>query len=194
MPDSGIGKTVNILPRSFYMRDTVLVARQLLGKKLVCKDKGNVISGIIVETEAYRRDDPASHTYIGKTERNKAMFGEVGRAYIYMIYGIHSCVNAVARSGKYEAGGVLIRALKPDAGLDMMRRNRKINILKNLTNGPAKLTQALKITKKQYAADLTKVGGLFITEGLARQPKIQTGPRIGISKARDKMWNFKIEI
>ncbi len=194
MHDSGICKTMSILPRSFYMRDTVLVARRLLGKKLVRNCKGNIIAGIIVETEAYRRDDPASHTYIGKTERNKAMFGEVGRAYIYIIHGVHSCVNAVARSGKYEAGGVLIRALKPDVGLDIMRRNRQTNIFKNLTNGPAKLTQALKIIKKQYAIDLTKAGDLFITEGIARQPKIQTGPRIGTSKARDKMWNFKIDI
>ena len=194
MRDCGMCKTMSVLPRSFYMRDTVLVARQLLGKKLVRNFNGNIIAGIIVETEAYRRDDPASHTYIGKTERNKAMFGEVGRAYIYIIHGVHSCVNAVARSGKYEAGGVLIRALKPDVGLDIMRRNRQTNIFKNLTNGPAKLTQALKITKKQYAIDLTKSGDLFITEGIACQPKIQTGPRIGISKAHDKMWNFKIDM
>lgn len=185
---------MDILPRSFYMRDTVLVARQLLGKMLVRNYKGNIIAGIIVETEAYRRDDPASHTYNGKTERNKAMFGEVGRAYVYMIHGVHSCVNAVARSGRYEAGGVLIRALKPDAGLDMMKRNRGTDVFKNLANGPAKLTQALKITKKLYAADLTIAGDLFIAEGVASRPKIQAGPRIGISKARDKMWNFKIDI
>ena len=185
---------MNKLPRSFYSRDTVLVARQLLGKILVRNYKGNTIAGIIVETEAYRRNDPASHTYIGKTERNKAMFGEVGRAYIYIIYGVHYCVNAVARSGKYEAGGVLIRALKPETGLDIMKRNRQTKNFKNLANGPAKLTQALMITQKQYATDLTKAGDLFIAEGLAHQPKIQAGPRIGISKARDKMWNFKIDL
>ena len=185
---------MKILARSFYARDTVDVARDLLGKTLVRKINGNTISGVIAETEAYRyKDDPASHTYGGMTERNKAMFGQVGRAYVYFTYGMHYCVNAVARSSDYEAGAVLIRSLVPKVGIDFMSKRRKTSDLSNLTNGPAKLTQALKITKKEYGEDLTKRSSLFITDGLEIQKsEIFTGPRIGIKKANDKMWNFKI--
>src|SRR5579864_1341749 len=183
-----------ILARSFYDRDTVDVAKDLLGKTLVRKIDGNIISGIISETEAYRyRDDPASHTYGGMTERNKAMFGPVGRAYVYFTYGMHYCVNAVARSPDYDAGAVLIRSLVPKKGIDFMVHQRKTSDISNLTNGPAKLTQALKITKKEYGEDLTKRSNLFITDGLEiKKSEIFAGPRIGIKKANDKMWNFKI--
>jgi DNA-3-methyladenine glycosylase len=185
---------MTVLTRSFYARDTVDVARDLLGKILVRKIDGNVISGMIVETEAYRyRDDQASHTYGGMTERNKAMFGQVGRAYVYFTYGMHYCVNAVARSPDYEAGAVLIRSLVPQKGVDFMSRQRKTDDISNLTNGPAKLTQALKITKKEYGEDLTKRSSLYVIEGLEiKKSEIFSGPRIGIKKANDKMWNFKI--
>ncbi len=185
---------MKILPRSFYDYDTVDVARDLLGKILVRKINGNIISGVIVETEAYRyKDDPASHTYGGMTERNKAMFGQVGRAYVYFTYGMHYCVNAVARSQDYDAGAVLIRSLVPQQGMDFMSRQRKTSDISNLTNGPAKLTQALNITKKEYGEDLTKRSNLFITAGLEiKKSEIVTGPRIGIKKATDKMWNFTI--
>lgn len=185
---------MKILARSFYDRDTVDVARDLLGKILVRKINGSTISGIIAETEAYRyKDDPASHTYGGMTERNKAMFGQVGRAYVYFTYGMHYCVNAVARSPDYEAGAVLIRSLVPKAGIDFMSRQRKISDISNLTNGPAKLTQALKITKKEYGEDLTKRSNLFITDGLEiKKSEIFAGPRIGIKKGNEKMWNFKM--
>lgn len=185
---------MKILARSFYDRDTVDVARDLLGKILVRKINGSTISGVIVETEAYRyKDDPASHTYGGMTERNKAMFGQVGRAYVYFTYGMHYCVNAVARSSDYEAGAVLIRSLVPKTGIDFMSRQRRTSDLSNLSNGPAKLTQALKITKKEYGEDLTKRSNLFITDGLKiKKSEIFTGPRIGIKKANDKMWNFKV--
>ena len=185
---------MKILSRSFYGRDTVDVARDLLGKILVRKINGNTISGVIVETEAYRyKDDPASHTYGGMTERNKAMFGQVGRAYVYFTYGMHYCVNAVARSQDYEAGAVLIRSLVPRQGMDFMSRQRKTSDISNLTNGPAKLTQALKITKKEYGEDLTKRSNLFVMDGLEiKKSEIFEGPRVGIKKANDKMWNFKI--
>ncbi|MDE1829700.1 MAG: DNA-3-methyladenine glycosylase, partial [Thaumarchaeota archaeon] len=105
---------MSLLSRSFYRRDTVDVAKDLLGKRLVRKIDGITISGIISETEAYRyKDDPASHSFGGKTERNKAMFGEVGKAYVYFTYGMHYCVNAVAKDESVEAGAVLIRALVP---------------------------------------------------------------------------------
>lgn len=185
---------MNILARSFYDRDTVDVARDLLGKIMVRKINGSTVSGVIVETEAYRyKDDPASHTYGGMTERNKAMFGQVGRAYVYFTYGMHYCVNAVARSQDYEAGAVLIRSLVPKTGMDFMSKQRKTSDISNLTNGPAKLTQALKITKKEYGEDLTKRSNLFVTDGQEiKKSEIFAGPRIGIKKANDKMWNFKI--
>ena len=185
---------MKVLSRSFYNRDTVKVAKDLLGKTLVRKIGNKTISGIITETEAYRyKDDPASHAYGGITERNKIMFGQVGKAYVYFTYGMHFCVNAVARNDKYDAGAVLIRGLKPKEGVDFMIKKRKTNQVSNLTNGPAKLTQAMQITKKQYGEDLAKVSSLYITEGLDRK-KIIANSRIGIKNGTEKLWNFKIQI
>ena len=185
---------MSILKRSFYAQDTVQVAQDLLGKILVRNISGNIVSGIIIETEAYRyNDDEASHSFRGMTERNKAMFGEVGRAYVYFTYGMHYCVNAVARSPDYPAGAVLIRSLVPQNGVDFMSRQRKISDVSNLTNGPAKLTQALKITKKEYGKDLTKRSTLYVIDGIkVKKSEIESRPRIGIKKATDKLWNFKI--
>ena len=185
---------MKVLPRSFYARNTVNVAKDLLGKTFVRKIGSKIISGTITETEAYRyKDDPASHAFIGLTERNKVMFGEVGIAYVYFTYGMHYCVNAVARSKAYDAGAVLIRSIKPDQGINEMIKNRKIDSVANLTNGPAKLTQAMQITKMQYGEDLAKVSSLFITEGV-KTSKISSSTRIGIKNGIDKLWNFKIEI
>ena len=187
--------TLNTLPREFYLQDTVVVAKKLLGKKIVRKIKGQEITGIITETEAYRQnDDPASHAHKRKTERNRAMFEEVGKAYVYFTYGMYYCFNIVARNPKFEAGAVLIRAIEPVKGIEIMQRNRKKKCLKNLTDGPAKLAQALKITKEQYGVDLTKNDELFITEGIKISGKITSGPRIGIREATEKMWNFKIKV
>ncbi len=185
---------MSLVPRSFYGYDTVDVAKKLLGKILVRKTHGQLISGIIVETEAYRyKDDPASHTYRGITPRNKAMFGQVGMAYVYFTYGMHYCVNAVARSPDYEAGAVLLRSLVPKQGIDFMLKRRKTSDIHNLTNGPAKLTQALDITKNEYGEDLTKKSNLYIVEGFPmKKSDIVSRPRIGIKKANDKLWNFKI--
>jgi len=184
---------LNSLPRSFYARDTVTVAKGLLGKKLVRKVGNQRISGIITETEAYRhKDDPSSHAFRRKTERNKAMFEEVGRAYVYFTYGMYFCFNVVARNSKVEAGAVLIRTIHPEKGIDIMKKNRGKNNERNLTDGPGKLTQALDITKKQNGVDLTKNSGLFITDGLQKRRKIIASPRIGIKTALDNLWNFKI--
>jgi DNA-3-methyladenine glycosylase len=185
---------MKIIPRSFYEKDTIDVARNLLGKILVRRINGMTISGIISETEAYRyKDDPASHSFGGMTERNKAMFGEVGRAYVYFTYGMHYCVNAVAKDKKYDAGAVLIRAIIPKDGLDFMIKQRKTDIVSNLTNGPAKLTQSLKITKAQYGEDLTRVSGLYIIDGIdVKRSTIESRSRIGIKKAIDNLWNFSI--
>ena len=185
---------MTILPREFYSKDTVIVAKNLLGKKIIRKIGRNEISGIITETEAYRHsDDPASHAFRKITERNKIMFGEVGFAYVYFTYGMHFCFNIVAREPKKSAGAVLIRAIEPIKGIKIMQKNRKIQDLKNLTNGPAKLAQALNITKKHYGLDVTKKSELYIMEGIKPQ-KIVASPRIGITKAVNKLWNFKINI
>ena len=186
---------MNILPREFYERDTVIVAKKLLGKRLVSKINNQDVSGIITETEAYRhRDDPASHAHRRITNRNSAMFGEVGRSYVYFIYGIHYCFNVVAKNQKTDAGAVLIRGIKPEKRIQIMQKNRKNTELKNLVNGPAKLTQALGITNKHYGLDLTKKSKLYITDGIEVSKKISATPRVGIKLATEKLWNFRIEI
>jgi DNA-3-methyladenine glycosylase len=183
------------LPREFYARDTTIVARDLLGKTLVRRIGKSIVSGIITETEAYRQsDDPASHAYKDMTERNKAMFGEVGHAYVYFTYGMHYCVNAVAKSKNYSAGAVLIRSLEPKDGLGIMIKNRKTDDSANLVNGPAKLTMALNITKKQYGEDLVTSPDFYITDGIRVHQKIIVGPRVGIKQGTNKMWNFKITV
>ncbi len=186
---------MKVLPRSFYRRDTTSVAQDLLGKILVRQIKGKIISGMISETEAYRyKDDPASHSFGGKTERNKTMFGNIGRAYVYFTYGMHYCVNAVAKDDRFEAGAVLIRSLIPKSGIDFMMKQRKTDTLSNLTNGPAKLTQALKITKEQCDEDLTTVSNLYILEGvMLTKSMIESRPRIGIKRATNYLWNFRIK-
>ncbi|HSB56257.1 MAG TPA: DNA-3-methyladenine glycosylase [Nitrosopumilaceae archaeon] len=186
---------MKIISHSFYARDTVDVARDLLGKILIRKIGNKIISGVITETEAYRyKDDPASHAFGGLTERNKAMFGSVGMAYVYFTYGMHYCMNAVARGDNYEAGAVLIRALDPKEGVNFMVRQRKTKKFSNLTNGPAKLTQALQISKKQYGADLAKQSSLFIIDGIKiKDSEIIKRPRIGIKKATNRLWNFTIQ-
>ena len=184
---------LNILPRKFYQNDTVIVAKRLLGKKLVRKIGNYEISGIITETEAYRHnDDPASHAYRKITDRNKVMFGDVGISYVYFTYGMHYCFNIVAKKSKVPAGAVLIRAIQPEKGIKKMQENRNLKNLKNLTNGPAKLTQALKITKKHYGIDLTKKSEIYITEG-EKIKKIIESPRIGIKNGKEFLWNFKVE-
>ena len=185
---------MTILPREFYSKDTVTVAKNLLGKKIIRKIDNKEISGIITETEAYRHtDDPASHAFSKITERNKVMFQEVGISYVYFTYGMYFCFNIVAKSPKKAAGAVLIRAIEPVKGIKTMQENRGSENLKNLTNGPAKLAQALNINKDHYGIDITKKSKLYITEGI-KPKKIITSPRIGISKATDKLWNFKIVI
>jgi len=186
---------MRLLPRGFYARDTAAVARDLLGKRLVRRIGGTTIAGTITETEAYKhRGDPASHAYNGMTDRNRAMFGQVGMAYIYFTYGMHYCLNAVARGRREGAGAVLIRAIRPDGGIDAMIRNRGRDDIRNLANGPAKLTQAMGIDGGLYGTDLSTKADLFIAEGTVRKARVRTACRVGISTATDKRWNFSIEI
>jgi len=183
---------LNILPKKFYQRDTVVVAKDLLGKKLVRRIGNYEMSGIIIETEAYRhKDDPASHAFRKITDRNRVMFEEVGMAYVYFTYGMHYCFNVVAKKSKIPAGAVLIRGINPEKGVTRMKKNRDVKNLKNLTNGPAKLTQALEITKQHYGIDVTKKLEIYIEDGL-KIKKIKKSTRVGIKNGKEMLWNFKI--
>jgi len=183
---------LSILPKKFYQRDTVVVAKELLGKKLTRKIGNYEISGTIIETEAYRhKDDPASHAFRNITDRNKVMFGEVGIAYVYFTYGMHYCFNVVAKKMKVSAGAVLIRGIIPEKGIEKMQENRNITNLKNLTNGPGKITQALEITKEHYGIDLTKKTEIYIEDGLEVK-KIKKSTRVGIKNGKEMLWNFQI--
>lgn len=182
------------IERGFYNRDTITVAKDLLGKILVRVVNGRVLSGMIVESEAYRStDDPASHSYRGKTERNSVMFGEVGHAYVYFTYGNHYCLNIVAKGNDTPAGAVLIRAIEPIEGMSLMHKYRNTRDPYNLTSGPGKLTQALKITKEQNGVDVTRKGELYVLNGKdINESQIVAASRIGIRVALDKQWRFLV--
>ena len=181
-----------MLSRRFYQRDTVTVAKSLLGKRLVRVIGNDILSGIITETEAYgHTNDSVSHAFRGMTERNKVMFGTVGISYVYFTYGMHFCFNVVARNRDSNAGAVLIRSIKPEQGIEIMMNSRGTRDQTNLTNGPAKLAKALSITKSQYGVDLTSDSTLYITHGKTRK-KITAGQRIGVREKTPKMWNFSI--
>lgn len=159
-------------------------ARALLGWELVTVIDGVRTSGYIVETEAYSQDDPASHTYIGQTIRNQAMFGPAGTLYVYFTYGMHYCVNIVTGNEGY-GEGVLIRALQPKDGIEYMTTRRRGVSESRLTNGPGKLVQALGIPA---SVNGLKVGKSMVTlePGLRiKNKEIMVGPRIGISRATE---------
>jgi len=182
-----------VLHRDFFKRDTVLVAKDLLGKKLIRKINNKKCTGIIIETEAYRAsDDPASHARVRKTKRNRLMFEQVGHAYVYFTYGMYHCLNVVARNKKFDAGAILIRGIYPQLGINIMSKLRNNTKIQNLTNGPGKLTQALDITLQENGDDLTKYSSLYITNGI-KIKKIHKKSRIGITRGIDKKWNFSID-
>ena len=182
--------------RSFYNRSTELVAMELLGNKLVRlmshgQEKPKRVSGIIVETEAYgSNEDAASHAFRGLTLRNAVMFGEVGRAYIYFIYGNHFCLNVSAKPLEIEAGAVLIRAIQPLEGLRIMKIFRKNCQELSLTSGPGKLSQALNIQKSLNGEDMTDEKTDIHIEFGVKPPGMIATKRIGTSRALDKKWRF----
>jgi len=185
---------MKILGRRFYSENTVEVAKSLLGKYLVRQIGKERLIGKIVETEAYRgSDDPASHAYRGKNSRNAVMFGEAGCAYVYFIYGKHHCLNVTTEKvGK--PGAVLIRALEPVAGIETMKKNRRVKNLVNLTNGPGKLTEAMRVTKELNGWDLTKGERLFVCKPeVGENFRIASTARVGVKKGADKQWRFYIE-
>jgi DNA-3-methyladenine glycosylase len=185
--------------RSFYLRPTQDVAKELIGKKLVrnLKDgsmnRPERLSGIIIETEAYgAADDRASHAYRGITVRNRPMFGEVGMAYIYFIYGNHFCLNVSAHSNNQTAGAVLIRALEPCEGVCTMKRRRNSQSIHNLTSGPGRICQAMNISKFQNYLDMTDAQSeIHIEFGKeCCDSDIVVTERVRIKYATEKKWRF----
>jgi DNA-3-methyladenine glycosylase len=184
------------LPQSFYQRSNVVqVAKELIGKILVTSVNDVLTSGMIVETEAYSFKERGCHAYKGQTERNKVMFEKGGISYVYLCYGMHHLFNVVTNQpGKADA--VLIRALEPVQGMDLMMERMNVNMIKRITSGPGKLTKALGITKRWNGVDL--VGEqVWIEEGeKVAASKIKADARIGIDYAGEDAllpWRFSIK-
>lgn len=183
MISSPIDARAGVLPRAFFARGAVEVARDLIGAGLFVEGVG----GTIVETEAYDRDDPASHSYGGPSRRNAAMFGPAGHAYVYRSYGLHWCLNAVCGAARTGCA-VLIRAVEPTAGLDAMRQRRGVEDVRRLCAGPGRLCQALGVTAAHDGLPLDRPP--FRLEGRSGPVAILVGPRIGISRGADTPWRF----
>jgi DNA-3-methyladenine glycosylase len=189
------------LGRDFFARQTETVARELLGVWLVRTSDEGMTGGVIVETEAYGGpEDLASHSRAGRTRRTAPMFGPVGCAYVYLVYGMHHCLNVVAK-GDAEAGAVLIRAVEPRLGIDLMRsrRGRRAEAAVRLAAGPARLCQAFAVTRELDGHDLTKGADLWLaspppTNSLLAQ--VALGRRVGVDYAgdgwADRPWRFWI--
>ena len=180
------------LARAFFARPVLEVARDLIGCILVHDSAEGLTSGMIVEAEAYAPEDPASHAYRGRTERNAPMFGDPGFAYVYFTYGMHYCLNAVTdRPG--HASAVLIRAVQPLEGIELMRARRGAVKDRDLARGPGRLTQAFRIAREQNRSDLTMLP-LMICPG-ERLPfrAVLATPRIGLGSLQDgRTWRFVI--
>ena len=192
------------VPQAFYEQATLDVARALIGKTLTRRTVRGVTAGIIVEVEAYAGAiDPASHAFRALTPRNRSMFGPAGRAYVYLSYGMHCCINVVTeREG--EAAAVLVRALQPTYGMALMRERRGVGIGdRDLCRGPGRLCQALDITRAQDGVDLTvgpgsdgtdELDGLWVAETVdwPVDTTVTTSPRVGITRAVDWPWRYYV--
>ncbi|MCB0286939.1 MAG: DNA-3-methyladenine glycosylase [Calditrichia bacterium] len=181
------------LPQQFYAQDTITVAKQLLGKLLVRHLNGEVLAAKIVETEAYiGEDDPACHAARGRTPRTEIMYGPPGFAYIYFIYGMYFCLNAVTEAEGFPAA-VLIRAAEPVGGLEQMRRLRRVKNDLQLANGPGKLCQAFDLNRDLNGAPLTQPP-LYIADSPAvPSDEIVATSRVGISAGKSHLWRFLIK-
>lgn len=186
------------LDRAFYHRDAEQVSRDLIGSVVLSRSNDEVVGGRIYETEAYIRDgDDANHgVRQGKTDRNESMFGIPGTIYVYLIYGIHHCLNvSVLNQDLPEA--VLIRCIKPDVGVEVMRRRREENRStpvkdEEIASGPGKLCQALGITRVHDGNDIIEEGEISIHRGMqVEQSRIQKGKRIGIDYADSSEWPLR---
>ena len=180
------------LPQSFYDRDPRRVARDLLGKLLVRRNRGSLLAGRIVEVEAYLDGDPAAHSFVGRTTRNAVLWGPPGVSYVYFIYGNHYLFN-VSCLPDGRAGGVLFRAVEPLVGIKEMARARKLKIegpgdLRLLTSGPGRLAEAFGITRaRDNEKNLTtRESDLWIADDGTPRPRAKLTPRIGITKAAER--------
>ena len=185
-----------VLPRKFYIRPVLTVAKELLGKVLIRKDGNQILAARIVEVEAYDgKVDKASHSFNGKTKRNEVMFNVGGYFYVYFTYGAHFCSNVV--TGKSDHGAaVLIRAVEPLIGIDKMIKNRFNRNLKsekeiyNLTSGPGKVCKAFDFNKEHSGLDLTSSDVFIVDQPKLRKNKIGISKRIGITKSVSLPWRF----
>ncbi len=184
--------TVPRLRREFFARDPVVLARDLLGRTLFYRTPQGLIAGRIVEAEAYTGEtDPASHAYRGPTPRNAVMFGPAGSAYVYFTYGMHHCLNVTADApGK--AGAVLLRALEPLAGIEIMRSHGDVGPESRLLSGPGKIGRAFGLTLLDNGRDLTR-GPLGIAWGRpVSRRQVAVAPRVGITRAMNKLYRFVV--
>lgn len=180
------------MTREFYLQDTKAIAQKLLGKILIHNTPEGITKGMIVETEAYYGElDPASHAFGGKkTKRNEVMWGPAGYAYIYFTYGMYYMFNVV--TGKEgEARAVLIRAVAPIEGIELMKKRRKIDNARNLTSGPAKLTQAFGITKEQNRTDILNSNLKIVAGQDIPLQDITSRPRIGVKDKTELRFYIK---
>ncbi len=196
------------LPQSFFARSALAVARDLIGCTFLCAGVG----GRIVETEAYREDDPCCHGYNGKTARNAVLFGPPGHLYVYFTYGMHFCANVVCEN-EDAAAGVLLRALEPEHGLELMAARRRVDDPRLLASGPARLAQALGVGREQNglpvwepplailpaaatagadpsAARRDRTGVPLRVDPPAASPRVVTTARIGVRGGDQKPWRF----
>jgi DNA-3-methyladenine glycosylase len=181
-----MAKTTERLGEAFFDRPVLSVARDLVG----CRVEHEGAAGIIVETEAYHFTEPACHAYVGLTERTSTIYGPPGAAYVYRSYGIHALLNAVCEPEGVGAA-VLIRALEPVEGLDLMRARRGVHREQDLCSGPGKLTQALDIGLRRNGSSLVD-GPVVVARRAAgwRRPRMVASERIGITKAVELRWRF----
>ena len=183
------------IQRSFYAQPTIQVARQLLGKYLVRRHPDGITVGKIVETEAYvGPHDLACHASKGRTPRTEVMFGAPGHAYVYFIYGVYYCLNIVTEEVGH-ASAVLIRALEPVEGLELMQNRRGTEKIHSLASGPGKLCLAMSIDKTLNGADMSRGNVLYVEDRSEPAPKIAATPRIGVDYAgkwKDKPWRFLV--
>jgi len=182
---------LRVLDRAELPVDTVRLARFLIGKMLERVLAAGVVSGRIVETEAYGIGDPAGHAYRGMTPRNRSLFLERGHAYVYLAYGVSYMLNVSSEAPGIGAG-VLIRALEPLEGVPIMRQNRGVERLRDLARGPGRLAAALRIDRSLDGLDLCRKGPLWLAKDGQKPGEIGQGIRIGITKDADRLLRFYV--
>jgi len=177
------------LPREFYERPTLQVARELIGKQIVYRHPKGELSAKIVEVEAYLGSgDPASHAARGKTGRNSIMFGPGGYSYIYFVYGMYHCLNFVAET-ESKAAAILLRGAEPEEGLEIMQYHSPGKRITDLLKGPGCFCRSFGLSTKQSGLDLTK-DTLYLEDRSRKRKSIEETTRVGIKVGTDKLWRF----